>query len=34
MAGNYSFRGVDFDNVFLQDYKVLDEFVGAGSGWA
>jgi len=33
MAGNYSFRGVDFDNVFLQDYKVLDEFVGAGSLW-
>jgi len=34
MAGNYSYQGADFDDVFLKDYAVLDEFVGAGSGWA
>ena len=33
MAGNYSFRGEDFDNVFLKDYAVLDKNVGAGSLW-
>ena len=33
MAGNYSFRGEDFDNVFLQDYAVLDKTIGAGSLW-
>ena len=31
MAGNYSFRGEDFDDVFLKDYAVLDKNVGAGS---
>jgi alpha-tubulin suppressor-like RCC1 family protein len=34
MAGNYSYQGDDFDNVFLKDYTVLDKTVGAGSLWS